>query len=311
MRRLFFDAQQRLRNGWRALLFLALCLPAAALLAAAYENLLPRVLRPAVPPPLVVFLGVLLASWLCLRRERRPLSELGLALRPAGLRQALLGYGAGLVVVGGVALVAWGAGGYALQRVPEASLAALAEAAWTMVGVALLEEALFHGYPFQAAIRGLGTRWAQLLLAAIFVLAHPLSAELPGALKAFAMLNTLLAGLILGLCWVRTGSLWLSVGAHAGWNWAVGALGFGVSGNASKGWWAPVLHEGAEWLTGGSYGLEASPVSTLFLAGCLVLLVRWRGSAQAPASTGLTAPEPTSAHEEEAVHAVASLGPAA
>ena len=93
---------------------------------------------------------------------------------------------------------------------------------------------------------------------------------------ALAMVNTLLAGLLFGLCFMRTGSLALPVGLHMGWNWAMGALGVAVSGVESKGWWAPVQHAGKEWLTGGSYGLEASPVDFGVLVAAALVLLRWK-----------------------------------
>jgi uncharacterized protein len=162
-------------------------------------------------------------------------------------------------------------------------VALLLKGAWTMLGVALFEETLFHGYIFQRARQGLGSRGAQVALAVVFCLAHPFSPGMGAGSVVLAMLTTFLAGLMLGLCFLRTGRLALPVGVHMGWNWSMGSLGFGVSGNASTGGWAPVLH-GPEWLTGGGYGLEASAVSVAVLALAVVVLARWKGVAAEPST---------------------------
>ena len=76
-----------------------------------------------------------------------------------------------------------------------------------------------------------------------------------GATRAWAGLNLVLAGVLLGLCYLRTRSLALPMGLHLGWNWTQGSLlGFGVSGLPSGGWWTPVYHGRPLWLTGGRSG---------------------------------------------------------
>ena len=160
---------------------------------------------------------------------------------------------------------------------PEAQVGLLLRSALVMLGVGLVEETMFHGYAFQRLIRGIGPLWAQLVIALLFTLGHPVG-DLPGASMTLAMVNVLLAGVLFGLCVIRTGSLALPVGLHMGWNWSMGALGIPVSGVEAKGWWAPVQHAGREWLTGGTYGLEASPVDLALLIAALGALWLWKGS---------------------------------
>ncbi|RKH02539.1 CPBP family intramembrane metalloprotease [Corallococcus sp. CA053C] len=295
MRSWFRDADGRWRNGWKALgcvaLTVALLVPLMML-----QQQLPASLRPFAPQPFAAFLGALGATALCLRLERQPLSSVGLAGGWRWGRDFGLGLLGGIVLLGSVALVVFGAGGFHLEPAAVRDGTRVVKAAWMMLGVALFEELLFHGYAFQRAIRGMGTRWAQVVLSVIFCLAHPFSGEMGGATRAVAMLTTFLAGWMLGLCYLRTGRLALPVGVHMGWNWFMSCLGFGVSGNESKGWWMPVLHDRPEWLTGGSYGLEASVGSLVMLVVAVVALTLWKGlpSARVPALALSGGPVPPS-----------------
>jgi hypothetical protein len=102
-----------------------------------------------------------------------------------------------------------------------------------------------------------------------------------GATKAWATVNIALAALLLGFCYLRTRSLALPIGVHLGWNWAQGSLlGFGVSGTTDiKGAWTPIFHGRPDWLTGGTFGLEASVICTLVCGVAVVALWRWKGVA--------------------------------
>ncbi|RKH20687.1 CPBP family intramembrane metalloprotease [Corallococcus praedator] len=276
MRFVFRDGEGHWRNGWKALgsVLLTAVLGGGLLWL---RGLLPSALREAFPSPWDLFLGALLASLFCLRLERRSLASIGLSLGRRAGRDLGLGVLGGIVLVGTVAFLVGISGGFHLVWAEAASASVLMKAAWMMLGVALFEETLFHGHAFQRAIDGLGVRWAQVLLSVIFCLAHPFSAEMAGSTKAVAMLCTFLAGWMLGLCYLRTGHLALPVGVHLGWNWMLGCMGFGVSGNDSKGFWTPVFHDRPEWFTGGRYGLEGSIVAVAVLGLAVVALTRWKG----------------------------------
>ena len=99
-----------------------------------------------------------------------------------------------------------------------------------------------------------------------------------GASVAWGTLNIALAAVLLGLCWRRTGSLALPIGVHLGWNWTQGSLlGFGVSGTTSQGWLTPLFHARPVWLSGGTFGLEASLPCALVCGAAILLLWRWKG----------------------------------
>ena len=71
--------------------------------------------------------------------------------------------------------------------------------------------------------------------------------------------------------------LWLPIGIHWAWNFFQGPVfGHAVSGNGTQSLIKPVI-EGSDWLTGGSFGAEASvPAVVLGLAFAVVFLVVWK-----------------------------------
>ncbi len=276
MKAVFRDAEGHLRNGWKGLGFVVTATLLAGILMA-LQRVLPDVVRPFAPPPLFGFVGVLLVSLDFLYLEKQPvaLAPLGMSLDWRAGRELGAGVVVGAILVGLVALGGWAAGGYHLERAANAQVAAVVKGACLMLGVGLFEEALFHGYLFQRAIRGLGERWAQGVISLVFCLAHPFSTDMEVPTRVVAMLSTFMAGWLLGLCYLRTRHLALSVGVHMGWNWLLGTMGFGVSGKESHGWWTPVFHGRPEWLTGGAYGLEASVFSVVVLGLASAALTRF------------------------------------
>lgn len=288
MKTIFIDSERRPRNGWRVLGSVAL----SVVLVVGFiflQKQLPLELRRIVPGPLCAFFGVLLSSWLCLRLEREPLSSLGILPVRRSARDFGLGLLGGAALVGAVAAVVFALDGFHLERAVGNGAAAIVNVSWFMLGVALFEEMLFHGYAFQRAIRGMGPRWAQFVFAVVFCLAHALNPGMDRGARTVALTATFLAGWMLGLCYLRTGGLALPVGVHLGWNGFLGLLGFGVSGGEFKGTWRPVFHDRPEWLTGGSYGLEASVVTILVLGLFILALTRWKGTRQSEVATPLPA----------------------
>ncbi|MCU0922893.1 MAG: CPBP family intramembrane metalloprotease, partial [Burkholderiaceae bacterium] len=85
---------------------------------------------------------------------------------------------------------------------------------------------------------------------------------------------SLWAGLLLCATYVLTGRLWLGIGLHAAWNYTQGSVYSGsVSGNAAPDGFFKSTLQGSEWLTGGSFGMEASVVALLVCgtAGALLM----------------------------------------
>ncbi|MDE2500283.1 MAG: CPBP family intramembrane metalloprotease, partial [Alphaproteobacteria bacterium] len=111
---------------------------------------------------------------------------------------------------------------------------------------------------------------AAILLSAIFGAAHLMNGgeNHVGALVAF------LFGIVLAFSFRQTGSLWLALGLHSGWDYAESFI-FGVpdSGVVLSGrLFHSVLH-GPDWLTGGTVGPEGSILVAAPLLA--MVLVSW------------------------------------
>jgi hypothetical protein len=85
----------------------------------------------------------------------------------------------------------------------------------------------------------------------------------PGATAWSSTAISIEAGLLFGLLYHVTRSLWWCIGLHAGWNFVQGAIfGIPVSGIAVDGVLDSHL-QGPDWLDGGGFGAEASVLTVL------------------------------------------------
>jgi membrane protease YdiL (CAAX protease family) len=264
------NKQGEIRNGYKILGFILLLFVAMSATGFLSEK--------------AVYWGLALAalgvSWFCLKLEAEPLASIGLRINARFFAEFLSGTLLGILMI----LLAWlGAkffGGVALARNPEVGLGNLSYALIPFLAVSIWEELLFRGYVFQRAIRGIGNSSALLIFALLFALVHWSNPGMEGSTKLWASLNIGLASVLLGLAWIKTKSLALPIGIHLGWNWAQGnLLGFGVSGTKPQGFWMPVFNDAPLWLTGGSFGLEASLHCTVVCIAACAGLLFWRRKA--------------------------------
>jgi len=206
--------------------------------------------------------------------ERRPIDELAARKAAPHLVAGLLG-GALLfsLVVG--ALYAMGA--FVVDGVNH-GVAWVGPVLVTGVGAGVIEEIVSRGVIFRIVEEGLGT-WASLLIsAAVFGGLHGWN---PNATAWSAFAIALEAGLLFGLLYHVTRSLWICMGVHAAWNTAQGPFyGIPVSGFGQQGFIASHM-QGPDWLTGGPFGAEASVVALCICSFatvvCLAVAMR-RGS---------------------------------
>lgn len=119
---------------------------------------------------------------------------------------------------------------------------------------AVHEELLFRGYPYQK-VRSVSRPAAIVFTAGVFALLHAGNA----GVSPLAMVNLLLAGVLLALAYEVFERLWFPIGIHAAWNILSGPiLGYNVSGYVSRTTVMETRGGGPEWLTGGHFGIEAS-----------------------------------------------------
>jgi membrane protease YdiL (CAAX protease family) len=263
----FLNAGRKLRNGWWvAIFFLLLAALLVPLIIAADGAGVPIAAQAGI---------VALASVICQLLRRKPLSEMLGALNWRWLRDLGLGcaLGAALMLAPALALVATG-----FVRLTQNSLGfdALAPGLALFAAVAVAEELTFRGFVFQRFLDGLGEWPAQLIMAALFALTHSDALAAAGPLGYLAGANIFLASIMFGLAFIRTRSLALPLGLHFAANFTQGTvLGFGVSGEGETGMLRPILAEAPDWLTGGTFGLEASVPGFVCVLLATLLLLRW------------------------------------
>ncbi|HET9388010.1 MAG TPA: CPBP family intramembrane glutamic endopeptidase [Steroidobacteraceae bacterium] len=205
---------------------------------------------------LVVCIIVVLAyrvvvNWL----EARDPAELTLDGRIAQLVPGTL-LGAGLFCVVCAALWLIGVAGSASWE----GAAGLPLAAAGSLAAAVGEELIFRGVVFRIIEGRWGTLAALVFSAALFGFLHGAN---PGATVASGAAIALEAGVLLGLAYCTTRSLWLPIGVHFGWNFTEGGIfGAAVSGGQSHGLLSLPL-SGPAALTGGAFGPEASVIAVL------------------------------------------------
>lgn len=86
------------------------------------------------------------------------------------------------------------------------------------------------------------------------------------------------AGLLLGVAYQYSGTLWMPIGIHWSWNFVQGPiLGFAVSGHVEQTpLFSPTI-QGSDLITGGMFGAEASVITALFgLSFAIALFHRHR-----------------------------------
>jgi membrane protease YdiL (CAAX protease family) len=288
---ILFNGAGRLRAVWRFALF------SAAALFVAFFLLGPAVFFPLtalrratglrdgrigyVAQNVVFITTAVLVGWLCCRfMEGLPLRSLGVLPRKGWMKDLLLG-----AVIGGLSIVlaaavctAWGS--YTFMPAPAGQFALVLKTLVSSFVLYLLgaawEEAVFRGYPLQTLMRS-WPWWLALLPSSVLFAAIHL--DNPNAVLGYTFVNTLLAGIWLAACYVRTRSLWLATGAHFGWNFTMGSLlGLPVSGITSISP-SPLLRAadtGPTWLTGGHYGVEGGVACTLALVLSTLFVARTR-----------------------------------
>lgn len=147
--------------------------------------------------------------------------------------------------------------------------------AWTafvLLFPAAGEEILCRGYALAVLADRWGNAVALVVTTLVFSVLHGANPEAGG----LALFNIALAGLLLGLVRIVTGSLWAATGVHLGWNLAVGFLAdLPVSGLALVD--APLIEvsrPGRELITGGAFGIEGGLACTLVLAAAIAIVAR-------------------------------------
>lgn len=264
MKNILFNSRG-LRAGWRLLIFVGINVGLAVLADALFTRVLHIQGRPNLDPvgtiydELEALIIVLIATWIMARIERRKFPDYGIPMRRAFGREfwAGVGYGVGStsVIVGLIAAF----GGYRILglaihggALPYFMLLWLV--ANLLIGFA--EELQFRAYLLATLADGIGFWPAAALLSIGF-----------GALHYFFKPHerwedfaaTGLLGLFVCLTLRRTGTLAFAIGFHAAFDFANLSVWSGPNGgDYAIGHLLDTQWQGAQWLTGGVLGPEAS-----------------------------------------------------
>jgi membrane protease YdiL (CAAX protease family) len=214
------------------------------------SNLWLRALRGLLP--------TVIAYWLMVRLlERRRVTEFSPRKFAAHVPVGWL-VGTGVLLLAAAAMAAFGA--FSVHGTnPSANLLAPFFVLAVLPGVT--EEIVSRGVLLRVVEDGFGT-WISLAFSAILFGAGHLGN--PNATLWSSAAIAIEAGLLLGMAYVWTRSLWFCAGLHAAWNFTQGViLGIPVSGIAVSGL-LESTSQGPELISGGAFGAEAS-ILTVFI----------------------------------------------
>lgn len=187
------------------------------------------------------------------------------------------------VAVGTIAV----AGGYTFQfHLTAVTWRKLAEILVLLVFGATYEELSFRGYAFQNLTKSVGPIASIATFSVWFGAVHLMNPH-SGGILSWSFVNTIGVGALFAVAYLRTQSLWMPIGMHFGWNFALGTLfGLPVSG---LDYFAVLIHGkaiGPKWLTGGYYGLEASATgAAVILLGFVPVVLLTRSLSEARSSS--------------------------
>lgn len=276
---LFLNAVGRLRSGWRFLLFaFAFVFCATAIDGAIF-------LSAKDSPALRSFLGanggfivqnlttfvisVILAFVFQKQIENLPTKTLGWTFDAKSILDFLRGFGVGVITLLFAVSIAFGSGALNFN-LNNAGASALLQSFLTSAVIfglgAAAEETLFRGYALQTFARA-RLAWLGVLITSLpFALGHLAN---PNVVPSFTFINTALAGVWLGIAYLKTRNLWFPFGVHFAWNFVMlQILGIPVSGITSIAP-APFLKSidsnNFAWLSGGDYGIEGGAACTIAL----------------------------------------------
>lgn len=215
-------------------------------------------------------LPVLIATILVARLfDRMPLAWTGLGAHPWMARELLVGIGLGSVM----ATLAWLPGALAgrVEILEPAATSYVVEIFVYLLLGAIVEELIFRGYAFQRLVEILGPVAATTLASGIFAAAHLGNPSI----SAIALANIALASVFFTLGYFATGSLWLPIAAHAGWNLTLAlVLGAPVSGLDFVAGWLRTADGAPVAIGGGAFGPEGGLAATGALIAGIAVLAR-------------------------------------
>ena len=285
-----------LRAGWRLLIFFAILCPIGYCANWGIDPIMHALhADPYAPLGVTVLTGVLvpvllLASWIVSRIEGRSLAGYGLPWRRTFCLQFWQGAAISFASLTALLLVLSFLGGFSFGSfsLHGANIWKYG-AAWALplfLG-ALLEDFFYRGYLLFTLTTGIGFWPAALVTSFLMGGAHYLN---PGGHGLGPVAAT---GYCLVTCLVvrRTGDLWMPLGIHSAWSWGE-AFFYGVpaSGQPGHGHLLNASFHGPVWLTGGTFGPEASWPNIALLMIWWFIFSTWLRGVRYPNPAAISGP---------------------
>jgi len=204
--------------------------------------------------------------------ERGRLADLGLAWSHTSRREFLIGFAA---AAGAVVVILAGPAAAGFAHFEPSPAVEHPWASFLFVSLVLLfgaagEEMLFRGYAFQLLVRSIGAFATILPVSILFGVVHLFN---PNA-TMMGLINTILWGILLGVGYWRTNALWLPIGLHFGWNFALPVFGANVSGFTMGVTGYALRWRTGDFWSGGAYGPEASVLATVIVVALFFVIQR-------------------------------------
>jgi uncharacterized protein len=291
-------AEHRLRAFWRMMLQLLAMFAFSGLVAIPiiifqfldrdFVNTLAS--NPFLSTSLSILSGaiIFLSVWVCARWvDHRSFKSLGFHFSNQWGKDFMFGLVLGAVLMVFIFATEYGLGWVSITAWMQSTdlqtpfLTGLLETIALFICVGIYEETFSRGYQLHNLAEGLNFKrlsprgavvFAWILSSSFFGLMH---AANPNA-SLISTVNLVGAGLFLGLAYVLTGDLAISIGLHITWNFFQGnVFGFPVSGSTPIASFILIQQKGDPLYTGGLFGPEAGLIGLLaMLLGC-VLILTW------------------------------------
>lgn len=218
-----------------------------------------------------IFLIVLYTGY-CKFIEKRPLSSMGFTKRNMSSFYAK-GIGWSAVLISGAYLICVLTGachfeGVSAQLVP-------GYVVFYLIGYmiqGLAEEVICRGYLLVSLSRRNSVWYSVILSSGVFMAMHMSNEHV----TVLAYINLFLCGLLFGLLFVESGSIWMVAALHSGWNFLQGNIfGISVSGTAkASSVFDSSFSDGWSFMNGGDFGLEGGLAVSIVLAVGIYVVYR-------------------------------------
>lgn len=293
MKKYFFNQEEnRLRAGWRLILFIAIFIAFVVGIQFVIDALLFEIEEGGKLQWAIFVSSATLAVYLARKYfDKRDMISLGLKWDKAALLDLIGGIVIAAVVMTSIFFTMLWAGFIEFQgfvwwqndQSADAVLVAagIAAALWGLYEETLVgwwEELVFRGIILQNMAEGMGMIWAVILSSFFFGFAHFFN---PAATVLSSLLISLITPMLI-FCYLKTGQLWMPIGLHLSWNFFQGH----IFGFANSGFVSPSLISqkpvGPDWLSGGEFGAEAGILIVPFSIVTIYLTHLWVQKTRAP-----------------------------